>query len=456
MADRKLMEKQFKELDGAIERLKEVERELGELKPPDRVFDSQIESLRSKLKQPQRVDEVEQELTALRKSMEEYVPAKPPPAERVKERTAPPPPPRPPSRQPDSLFPPELAELYSDATLIGSGGFARVFRAKRKSDGKEVAVKVPISLDSSTGKSFVREISAWQRLSHRNIVKLYDMNVLPTPYLEMELCQKRLDEMPKPLDVKEAAGIVFHLAEGLKHAHSNGTVHRDLKPQNILLQSDVPKIADWGLSKISAESTSSTRSTFSPVYAAPEQLASQQFGKPDHRTDIYQMGVIFYELVTGEMPSKADNITELMAQIINQEPPRPSAVNPEAAAVEPMIMKCLRKEMRDRYQSVDELQKDLAEYLEMEYKDSLKKSQGDMRRSGYYCAELFLLHVTRGDLAEALKYAADLDHYAGEGSKSDLDSLIAEFQQRSKDGLGIPAESVERAAMILHQVRMGR
>ena len=353
-------------------------------------------------------------------------------------------------------FPTQLLPLYSSPTSLGKGGFARVFRVKRRNDGQEVAVKVPLNLDPATGKSFIREITSWQRLKHMNIVRLNDLNILPIPYLEMELCQKSLHELPKPLVAESAASMMFHVAEGLKYAHSQGIIHRDLKPQNILLLGEVPKISDWGLSKVVAETKSTAVQSFSPLYAAPEQLSPQKFGKPDHRTDIYQLGTIFYELATGELPFKGDNITELMGQIINTEPTKTSVRNPATNEVEPIIMKCLQKEMKERYQSVAEMQRDLAEYLKVEFRDSLSKSHGDMKRSGYYCAELCLVHLRVGDLGEALKYAVDLNNYASEEVKTDLAAIISELEFRSKEDMVISEEFLERAAIVLHQARMGR
>jgi len=450
MKDRKVREKEFKTLEMSIERLKKAEIELAELKPPRDIFGQQIESIMSKLKNPSNVDEVEQELAVLRGQVKQYEEsqrqvAKP---QEASTKSAP--------QRPSYHFPRELEELYNGIEFIGSGGFARVFRAKRRADGLEVAIKVPINMDASTGKSFVREINAWQKLKHMNIVRLYDLNILPIPYLEMELCSQSLHELPKPLEIERAAGMMFHIAEGVKYAHSRGINHRDLKPQNILFQGETPKIGDWGLSRVVAESTSSARFAFSPIYVTPEQLSPQQFGKPDDRTDIYQLGTIFYELVTGRPPFKGDNLTELMAQIVVSEPIGPSSLNPASSAVEHVIMQCLRKQMAERYQSVAEMQKDLAEYLKVEYKDSLTKSKSDMRRSGYYCHELCLVHLTRGDLGESLKYAVDLRNYASEGVRNDLDSLISEIEIRRKEDLGATDELIEKAAIILHQIKMGR
>lgn len=353
MQDQKSMEREFQALAEAIARLRQYETELAELKPPPDVFGAQIESIRSKLKRPGMVDEVGQELDAIRKQLAASTGAT------VEISTI----------YTRSSLPRELGHLYYDASFIGSGGFGQVFRARRKADGVEVAVKVPSNFDASTGKSFIAEVYAWQMLRHHNIVRILDFNILPIPYLEMELCQRSLNELPKPVDVKRAVALVFQIAEGIRCAHSQNIVHRDLKPQNILLMGDIPKISDWGLSKVVAESRVSKVYRFSPLYAAPEQFAPQRFGNPDHRTDIYQLGAIFYEVLTGEPPFRSDNIVELMGQIVNSEPVTPSAHSPSVGAVEHIAMKCLRKEMNERYQSIANMQTDLADHLEGERTD---------------------------------------------------------------------------------------
>lgn len=363
---------------------------------------------------------------------------------------------QPPARAvPATDFPPELNDLYEEPSLIGVGGFAQVYRAKRRQDGTEVAVKVPSQLDARTGKSFLIEITSWQHLKHRNILELYDFNILPIPYLQLELCPRSLSDLDPPINVEQASSIVFHVAEGLKYAHSKQVVHRDLKPQNILLQADVPKIADWGLSKVMTESRVSQGHAFSPLWAAPEQLAPEKFGRPDNRTDIYQLGVVFYELVTGELPSSGDNFTEVMGKIIGWDPVPPSVLIADSAPLDRIILRCLRKEMGDRYQRIEELQKDLADYLRIEYTDSLARSQGNMQRSGYYCAELCLVHLMRGDLKEALKYAGDLTHYTSSEAKQSLTDLVGEIEFRLRESTDVSDEMLERAATILHRAKMG-
>ncbi|ACS33476.1 protein kinase domain-containing protein [Thermococcus gammatolerans] len=353
-------------------------------------------------------------------------------------------------------FPPQLAYKYADVELIGKGGFARVYKAKRK-DGKVVAVKIPLSLDENTGKAFLREITNWLHLKHPNIVRLYDANILPIPFLEMEYCESSLEKLPKPLPVEVASYIVFNIAEGLKYAHSKGIIHRDLKPSNILLKNGTPKISDWGLSKVMTETHSTTLASFTPFYASPEQT-SRRFGKPDHRSDIWQLGVIFYQLVTGRLPFEGDDLIEVVSRIATDEPIPPGELNPEAKDVEHIILTCLRKDMEERYQSVAELQFELATYLGVRYKRELKRSitVNDAPRAAFYAGKLMLMFLKMGDLKEAYKYASDLKFYARGELTKDVESLAEQIKLRLEEGLSFAGEELlAKAEVIAHKVSLG-
>ncbi len=353
-------------------------------------------------------------------------------------------------------FPPQLAYKYTDVELIGKGGFARVYKAKRK-DGKVVAVKIPLSLDENTGKAFLREITNWLHLRHPNIVRLYDVNILPIPFLEMEYCESSLEKLPKPLPVEVASYIVFNIAEGLKYAHSKGIIHRDLKPSNVLLKNGTPKISDWGLSKAMAETHSTTLASFTPFYASPEQT-SRRFGKPDHRSDIWQLGVIFYQLVTGRLPFEGDDLIEVVSRIATDEPIPPGELNPEAKDVEHVILTCLRKDKEERYQSVAELQFELATYLGVRYKRELKRSitVNDAPRAAFYAGKLMLMFLKMGNLKEAYKYASDLKFYARGELTKDVESLAEQIKLRLEEGLSFAGEELlAKAEVIAHKVSLG-
>jgi serine/threonine protein kinase len=351
-------------------------------------------------------------------------------------------------------LPPEMVEKYVESEFIGKGGFARVFKAKRK-DGVYVAVKVPIDLDESTGKSFIAEMQNWTKFNHPNIVKIYDYNIMPIPYFEEELCDTSLDKEKRPMDVTKAAWIIFNICEGLKYAHSRQIIHRDLKPQNILLKSGIPKISDWGLSKVVTDTSSATTTSFTPFYAAPEQVTN----KPkDQRTDIWQIGIILYELVTGVLPFTGDSMIEIVANIPTKTPVPPGQLNPDTKNLEPVILKCIEKDPEKRYQSVAELQKDLAAILKIDYAESLRMSIGgkNFRQSAEYCSRLMLASLKSGDLNEAYKYTSDLVNYSQGDIKNLVKDLAEEIHIRIDNQIDdVPDEIIESAELIAHKIGMG-
>ncbi len=354
-------------------------------------------------------------------------------------------------------FPSEISDLYCNPEIIGSGGFARVFRGTRE-DGTTVALKLPLTFDETTGKSFLREIVAWEKLSHENIIKLYKKNIMPIPYLELEYAENgSLEDVPKPIEKETAAKIVFDISEGLKYAHEQGIIHRDLKPQNVLLTKDMtPKITDWGLSKVMAESKTSSKYGYSPLYAAPELLSSKKFGKPDRRTDIYQLGVIFYELLTGKLPFEGEDVSEIMFTILSEEAEPPSYISPKCGELDDIIMKCLNKQQNRRYYSVSEFQKSLANYLEIKYKKSLKKSSGNLRRSCFYCGNLVEVHAKIGNVEEALKYAINMKNYAGKQYNDQVEDIINRLDYCVERKQPVGDKLLAKIGVILHQVKMGR
>jgi hypothetical protein len=267
-----------------------------------------------------------------------------------------------------NYFPNELESKYTEIKYIGRGGIAWVFSARRKSDAMMVAVKIPISFDEMTGKSFLNEIAAWETLRHPNIVKVTAVNILPVPFVEMEYVPDSLEAIEKPIPVWKAVHLIRGIADGLKYAHEQGFIHRDIKPHNILLDKDfVPKITDWGMSKVLAnEVKKSSIAGFSLSYAAPEQVSPSEFGRTDERTDIYQLGVVFYELVTGSVPFGGESIVEVGNAILREQPIPPSEFNSDAAVVEKIILKCLEKDPVKRFQSSAELLDALHGYLDEE------------------------------------------------------------------------------------------
>ena len=275
------------------------------------------------------------------------------------------------------------------------------------------------------------------------------------PYFEMELCDGSLAETRKPVEAEEAAWILFNVCEGLKYTHKRSIVHRDLKPQNILLKNGVPKISDWGLSRIISESTTTTATSFTPYYAAPEQIGNKV---KDERTDIWQLGVILYELVTGELPFKGDSMIEIGMDIATKDPKRPGEIKPEAKVIDAVVMKCLEKDPKNRYRSVLELQKDLAMYLRQNYAELLKTSVTvkDYTRSAYYCGDLVMINLLTGDMKSAYKYLLDFVHYSKGDVKVEAQELSEQIKMRMEEGITeIPDELIQKADIIVHKVSVG-
>ncbi|MDO9539297.1 MAG: serine/threonine-protein kinase, partial [Methanocalculus sp.] len=150
------------------------------------------------------------------------------------------------------------------------------------------------------------------------------------------------------------------IAEGLAYAHASGVIHRDIKPGNILITGDgTPKITDWGLGKEMADQNETRYIAFSLDYASPEQISPGQFGRGDERIDIFQLGMVFYELLTGKKPFDGEGMGAVTIAIMTHDPRPPSMVEATLRPFDAIIQKCLRKDPDDRYRSVREFISDL-------------------------------------------------------------------------------------------------
>ncbi|WP_440956544.1 serine/threonine-protein kinase [Methanosarcina sp. Mfa9] len=377
-------------------------------------------------------------------------------------------------------FPAALLSKYEPLELLGKGGFASVFKAKRKDDGEILALKIP-RIDEKTSSSFIKEVAAWYNLNHPNIVRLYKSDLLPVPYLEMEYVEGvekggisvlELEKYPKPLPDAEALKLIRGIAAGLSHAHSRGIYHHDLKPLNVLLQSDLaPKITDFGLAKIGARNSLTTHNAYSPLYAAPEQLDESLYGKPDRRTDIYQLGMIFYELLSGKLPYSGCSMGAVLGKILSKEvkPEAISGIDPSLGRYEGIVEKMLAQEKADRYQEVPEFLSalDALERLdreEEEMKESLVKTKQTLKISTsreeikkIVCemvektAKVALLYAGVNEKPELLKALEDLRGYAGE-NLPELDSAISQLEYMVRNGIPVGKEFEESLKVLLGRI----
>ncbi len=260
---------------------------------------------------------------------------------------------------------------YEILAELGKGAMGVVYRANDPLLSRTVAIKT-INMSSDPDEvaeyeaRFYQEAKAAGGLNHPNIVTIHDIgksgNVV---YMAMEYLEgEELRELMKgePLEVARAVEIAAQMAEGLGYAHQHGVVHRDIKPANIMiLKSGPAKITDFGIARMrSAEVRTQTGVVLgSPRYMSPEQVAGK---RAEPRSDIFSLGVIFYEMLTGKAAFTGDDITSVMYQILNVVPPPPSSVNPAVPQVLDFIVaKALAKTPEDRYQDATELARDLHE-----------------------------------------------------------------------------------------------
>jgi hypothetical protein len=256
------------------------------------------------------------------------------------------------------------------ADQLGSGGNADVFRVTVPSadTATELAMKRPQmdgTLHSETAERLVHEAETWDRLDdHDHVVSVVDYGSDPFPWIAMEYMDGgHLAERTDEMGTGQALWTAIATAKAVRHAHSRGVVHLDLKPENVLFRSlegawDVPKVADWGLAKRLLDQPGAAGG-LSPQYAAPEQFDDSD-GPVDNRTDVYQLGVVFYELFTGELPF--DGEPAGVASGAPADAPTPPS---ERADVPPeldeVVLEAMATDRRDRYEDVLLLRNDLQE-----------------------------------------------------------------------------------------------
>jgi serine/threonine protein kinase len=263
---------------------------------------------------------------------------------------------------------------YEILGVLGRGAMGVVYKARQRGLKRLVALKMILAGDHASERDLARfraEAEAVARLQHPNIVQIYEVGAEDgRPFFSLEFVDGiTLAKMVSstPLPEREAAGIMLALARGMHVAHEAGVIHRDLKPANVLLAADgTPKISDFGLAKQVEEDSGQTRSGTilgTPNYMAPEQAEGRN-KDVGPLSDVYGLGAILYELLTGRAPFRAATVLETLDQVRNQEPVAPHLLRPGVARdLETICLRCLQKEPARRYASAAELADDLARFV---------------------------------------------------------------------------------------------
>lgn len=264
-----------------------------------------------------------------------------------------------------------LDDRYEILEVIGEGGMAIVYRALDQRLNRDVAVKImrdEMAADEEFRRRFCTESHAVAMLSHPNIVAVYDVSHNDNvEYIVMELVDgitlKQYMERKGVVAWKEVVHFTKQISKALAHAHERGIIHRDIKPQNIMLLRDgTIKVGDFGIAALENEVYENNGEAIGSIhYIAPEQARGEC---PDARSDIYSLGVMMYEMLTGGLPFTGNTLGEIAVQHMNAKPVPPHEKNPEIPLeLERITLKAMSAELSERYQSANELLSDLEAFI---------------------------------------------------------------------------------------------
>ncbi len=266
-----------------------------------------------------------------------------------------------------------LGNRYEILEEIGKGGMAHVYKAKCNLLNRPVAIKVlrqDLEEDSEFLKRFNTEAQSGASLVHPNIVSIFDFGYdQGYHYIVMELIEgitlKQYIQEKAPFSVKDALSVAYQICDALSAAHEKNIVHRDIKPHNIMITHDQRvKVTDFGIARVSSGSTmtADTNILGSVHYISPEQARG---GHVDGKTDLYSLGIVLYEMLTGRIPFESDSPVAIAMKHIQETPVSPREYNPEISqSVENLILKSLSKNIAERYQNANDMKKDIMRLMD--------------------------------------------------------------------------------------------
>ena len=318
-----------------------------------------------------------------------------------------------------------IAERYEIVSKIGTGGMADVYKAMDHKLNRFVAVKVlkpEFREDATFVKKFRSEAQAAAGLTHPNIVNVFDVgDDEGVYYIVMELIEgitlKEYISKKGKLSVKEATSIAIQVSMGLEAAHSHGIVHRDVKPQNIIISTDGKvKVTDFGIARAASSNTISSNVMGSVHYSSPEQVRG---GYSDEKSDIYSLGITLYEMVTGRVPFDGDTTVAIAIKHLQEEIVPPSVYSPDLPySLEQIIMKCTQKSVDRRYNKMEDVIEDL--------KHSLIDPQGDFVKLTSVDTDAKTVVISDEELGE-------IKHTPKQTLKPDIETLEKELNETNYD-----------------------
>ncbi len=340
-----------------------------------------------------------------------------------------------------------IGDRYEILEKIGTGGMSDVYKAKCHKLNRFVAVKV-LKQEFSENENFVSkfrvEAQAAAGLMHPNIVNVYDVGEENgIYYIVMELVEgitlKKYIEKKARLSYKEAVSIAIQVSMGIEAAHNNHIIHRDIKPQNIIISKEGKvKVTDFGIAKAATSNTITSNVMGSVHYTSPEQARG---GYSDEKSDIYSLGITMFEMLTGRVPFNGETTVAIAIKHIQEELPSPKEFVPEIpTSVEQIVLKCCQKSPDRRYQSMGELIEDLKQSLLYPDDDFVVRNDPDEEAATRYITDRDIAQIKRQtDRRDSMEEAMRL--------KSDTGSLEEEYPEEDYEEDYNP--KVERVTTIL-------